>query len=659
VRICIIGKFPPIQGGVSMRTYWSAHGLAQRGHDLHVVTNAKEAQPPFRMHMRPEDWQRCEAEYGTGRVTVHWTDPIDRSQFHLPMASPFVSKLASLAARVHSEKPFDVIFSHYMEPYGIAGHLAAQITGAPHVVRMAGSDAGRLWHHPQLEPLYDHVLRSAQAVIATGAVAKRAIARGVDPGRIAASEGFVVPESLFAPVGPAMDFAGLREELEQYPDGGDLLWGEFKADRAYFGVCGKLGETKGSFALLGAMQRLKHAGLDVGLVALAHGRSEIEERFRAQARELDLLDRILQVPFLPHWRVPEFLRSCLAVCCLEQDFPIANHTPIIPLEVLLCGKCLVGSTEVIRKLPDYWRLPHGYGCVAIENVNDIDLLAERLAAIVKDPLPAVAVGARGYAFARALQSENVFPQALEAILESAASRHEIPRATSTVEEETSGSDDECRFPFTRLARAALVGRAPERRSKADGSVIDLIEARDVLAAVERSVQDGGFGLASIASAVRVEVAIAAAESIPVHSGDDEDLDPLFTLQIKRWALDDEDFSSLLPVRDHRLRVLAFDYDVSEFRGVRDAKELPAEPTRRPSYLAVFAGEHRERTPLLVDRATARILELSDGTRTAGEILERLKREDGLPEAPDNFEWIETLFIDGLVRLRHPEARQMK
>jgi hypothetical protein len=248
-------------------------------------------------------------------------------------------------------------------------------------------------------------------------------------------------------------------------------------------------------------------------------------------------------------------------------------------------------------------LPHGYGCVAIENVNDIDLLAERLAAIVKDPLPAVAVGARGYAFARALQSENVFPQALEAILESAASRHEIPRATSTVEEETSGSDDECRFPFTRLARAALVGRAPERRSKADGSVIDLMEARGVLAAVERSVQNGGFGLASIASAVRVEVAIAAAESIPVHSGDDEDLDPLFTLQIKRWALDDEDFSSLLPVRDHRLRVLAFDYDVSEFRGVLDAKELPAEPTRRPSYLAVFAGEHRERTPLLVDRAT--------------------------------------------------------
>ncbi len=38
-----------------MRTYWSAHGLAARGHEVHVVTNAKEVEPSFRMHMRPED----------------------------------------------------------------------------------------------------------------------------------------------------------------------------------------------------------------------------------------------------------------------------------------------------------------------------------------------------------------------------------------------------------------------------------------------------------------------------------------------------------------------------------------------------------------------------------------------------------------------------
>jgi glycosyltransferase involved in cell wall biosynthesis len=269
LRICIIGKYPPIQGGVSMRTYWTAHGLAARGHDVHVVTNAKEVRPPFRMHMRPKDWKRCEASYGAGSVTVHWTDPADDSQFHIPMASPFVSKLAAVAARVHTERPFDVILSYYMEPYGLAGHLAAQMTGAPHVARMAGSDAGRLWHHPQFEPLYDHVLRSADVVIAVGTVAERAVRRGVDPGRIASAGGFAVPEELFTPKGPRLDLARMRKEVAADPDLRDLQWGGFTGGRPYFGVYGKLGENKGSFALLAAMSRLKRAGLKFGLVARA------------------------------------------------------------------------------------------------------------------------------------------------------------------------------------------------------------------------------------------------------------------------------------------------------------------------------------------------------------------------------------------------------
>jgi hypothetical protein len=139
VRICIIGKFPPIQGGAPARTYWSAHGLAALGHEVHMVTNAKEAVAPFRMLMRVEDWERSAAAHDEGSVTVHWTDPVDRSQSYIPMASPFVSKLAAVAARAHSERPFDVIYSHYLEPYGVAGWIASQMTDVPHVIRTAGS----------------------------------------------------------------------------------------------------------------------------------------------------------------------------------------------------------------------------------------------------------------------------------------------------------------------------------------------------------------------------------------------------------------------------------------------------------------------------------------------------------------------------------------
>jgi glycosyltransferase involved in cell wall biosynthesis len=647
VRICLIGKFPPIQGGVSMRTFWTAHALAQGGHDVQVVTNAKEAQPPFRMHMRPDDWRRCEAVYGRGGVRVHWSDPIDLSQSYLPMASPFVSKLAAIAARVHEQRPCDVIYSHYLEPYGVAAHLAAQITGVPHVVRMAGSDAGRLWHHPQLEPLYDHVLRSASVVIAAGTVAERAIAHGVDPLRVRPAGGFIVPEELFTPTGPLLDLSELRRELD-HSDTRDQLWGEFAGDRPYFGIAGKLGERKGSFALLAAMQRLREAGLDCGLVALAHGQPDVEARFRADVRERGLVDRVLQIPFLPHWRVPDFLRSCRAVCCLEQDFPIAIHAPIVALEVLLCGRCLVGSTEVIRKLPGFWKLPDKYGCIAITDVNNIEVLAERLGAIIKNPAPAAAVGARGCAFAREQQNGVAFPQMLEQILTSTASRKRLGRRKQEIIREEAEH-----FPLTTIATAVL-SKHSKKRARPIAAKIDLARARRILAELERIKRGRPRSFDVLAAAVSIEVALAQAELEPAPSASDADYDPLFRVSMDGWALEDGGIANLIPLRDSRLRVLSFDFDVAPFRGVSTVNELPVALDHTPSHLAVFAGERR-REPLLVDAATAHILDLCDGTRSVSQIVALIA---GSARDPNHIRWIENMFACGLIGLRQKTERTM-
>ncbi len=642
MRLCIIGKYPPIQGGVSMRAYWSAHALAARGHEVHVVTNAREVEPPFRMHMRACDWQRCEGTYPDGgSVSVHWTDPVDRSQSHIPMASPFVSKLATLAARVHARHRLDVILSFYMEPYGIAGHLAAGMTGAPHVVRMAGSDAGRLWHHPQFEALYDHVLRSAAAVIIGGRVAERAVARGVDPDRIAFAGGVRVPEDLFAPCGPTLDLAGLRAETQTDPHLAAQWWGELAPGRPFIGVYGKLGVRKGSFALLAALRQLADAGLDVGLVALAHGTPEVEAAFRARVHELGLADRVLQIPFLPHWRVPEFLRGCRAVCCFEQDFPIAIHSPIIPREVLLCGTCLVASTELLRKLPGHARLPDAYGCVAIADVNRVDLVSERLAAIVRNSEDAAVVGTRGRAFASALQRDADFPQALERILAAAAARRDPPGTLRRAAAGTEPSHNE-RFALTGLA-AAAIEREPGGRRRGP---LTLKQARRVQVSLDRLIACGRADLRSFAAAVAIEIAIAAAED---DGPTGEPPDPLFRISRRRWALAGDDLRDMVPLRDPRLRVLAFDFDVADFLGVRRAEDLPATPNPRRSYVVAFArtGEGG-RGPLVVDAVTARILQLSDGTRTVGEIHDLV--EGASRAVTRHFAWIENLFVEGLISL---------
>ena len=668
MRICLIGKFPPIQGGVSMRTYWAAHALAARGHEIHVVTNAKEVRPPFRMHMRGQDWQRCEASYGEGSVTVHWTDPVDRSQTYIPMASPFVSKLAGIALRLHAEHPFDVIHSFYLEPYGVAGHLAAQMTGVPHVTRTAGSDAGHLWRHPQLEALYDHLFRSAAGVITGQAVAARAIARGVVADRIAFAGGVIVPESVFTPIGPSIDLPALRAEVASDPDLSELLWGEFAGGRPYFGVYGKLGESKGSFALLAALQRLKNAGLDVGLVALAHGPPAVEERFRAQARDFGLADRILQLPFLPHWRVPEFIRGCLAICCLEQDFPIGFRTPIILREVLLCGTCLVAATEVIRKLPGYSQLPHGFGCVAIEDVNDVDTLSKRLAAIVTDPAPALYVGARGCEFARALQRAESFPQGLERALEAAAAGRPMRSGGPQPADAAAGQEEAgSRFRLCQLA-AGVIERTDRdagtaRKPVAPAEIPDLPWARELLAAIKQRIADGHQHFVGLVLAVEAEIAVVAAEHDADATSTGEPGDPLFRLRMGRWGMTADDLADLICVRDPHLRALAFDFDVAALTAVRTADDLATPPASRRSYIVAFgrsAGRHGgRRDPLVIDAAAARILDLSDGTRRACEVVAELNRDGQLLGGDAAFKRIESLFAHGLILLRDKRLKVVR
>ncbi len=635
-----------------MRTYWTAHGLAARGHDVHVITNALEVQPPYRMLMQQEDWERCEGTYNAGSVRVHWTDPVDRSQSYIPMASPFISKLSSITARVHRERHLNVILSHYLEPYGVAGYLASQMTGVPHVVRMAGSDAGRLWHHPQLEELYDHVLRSAETVIAARTVAERAILRGVEPIRIVPGGDFIVPEDVFSPNGPLLDLARLRRDAEADPDSRELVWGTFSGNRPYFGIYGKLGESKGSFALLEALYRLKLAGHDIGLVALAHGPADVEKRFRTLARRLGLSDRILQLPFLAHWRVPEFIRSCLAVCCLEQNFPINFHSPIVPREVLLCGGCLVAATEIIRKIPEYESLPHGYGCIAIPDVNDVATLTQTLASITVDPAPIGAMGKRGRRFTRAMQDKTPFPQQLESVLQGAAERRPPPSVRVASPTMAGSSQDRDRFPLTRLAAGAY---GCPVSCATDGSSFDLMQARKTLKTVEMAeIKMTALPRASFAAAIRVEIAIAEAEDEAAGDNSTENSDGLFRLQIQRWALDDGAINGLFPYRNPSTRLVSFDFDVSAFHTVQTAADFPAEVPGRPSHLVVFGSSACCRPPVHIDSRTAAILRQINGNSTVADVIKQFIGTECSETAGKEQAWIENLFKLGLIWLR--EAR---
>jgi len=295
-------------------------------------------------------------------------------------------------------------------------------------------------------------------------------------------------------------------------------------------------------------------------------------------------------------------------------------------------------------------VPDGYGCVAIEDVQDIEALSARLAAIVEDPEPIASVAARGRAFARKAQADARDPDRLERLLK-AAVRKRVPSKRARPAAGATAEADDPRFPITQLAARALAEKRESRganEARALPSVpIGLPRACDVLAAVESAVDGGDSSLRPVASAIRLEIAIAEAESAAGAGGEIEELDPLFRLRTKRWAMADGDLAALVPVRDPQLRMMTF--DVSELVDGQTEPRRPAVRPPRSRHVVAFAqvnGERRD--PLFISDGTARILELSDGTRTVVEIAKEMGSGNG--QASGGLQQIEELFVSGLLRI---------
>ncbi len=114
--------------------------------------------------------------------------------------------------------------------------------------------------------------------------------------------------------------------------------------------------------------------------------------------------------------------------------------------------------------------------------------------------------------------------------------------------------------------------------------IDLATAREVLAIIEHDMRKGCPGLKSLALAVRVEVAIATAENETANSDQAVYSDPLFSLQISRWGIEDADFAALLPVRDPRLGFLN---SMMIFRSFMDCVLLRSSPRSQSPVQAMW------------------------------------------------------------------------
>jgi len=259
VKLCLLIKYPPIQGGVSAQGYWAARALAERGHDVHVVTNAEEVEPTYRLMLDDDDRAHLAPRFERGRIWLHGTEPMSRRLMHIPQANPFVSKLAGRATDVVRRFGCELVYSYYFEPFGVAGHLVSSWTGLPHVMRHAGSDVGRLMLSPDLAPTYAEIVRRADGIISGNR--HPFVAQGMAAHAVYRIAPYYIPVEFFHPEAPPLDVDATVATLRRLSRDGAgpaiVAPGSFDAKTPTIGIYGKLGEQKGSFDLVAALGILK------------------------------------------------------------------------------------------------------------------------------------------------------------------------------------------------------------------------------------------------------------------------------------------------------------------------------------------------------------------------------------------------------------------
>lgn len=399
MRICFIGKHPPIQGGVSRENFWTSYALAREGFDVHVVTNAQEVERPFRN--LEDSWFSHPLNNPSfpmkGSLTVH-SSSSSQKQSYIPWANPFVTKLAAIATDVIETYGCDLIYSYYLEPYAMAAYLASQWTGIPYGIRTAGSDIGRLFQCQNLQTSYSQVFRSADYVFAVESTFRRLLHLGVDFEKLYFPVQNSLPTEYFHPAAPPLDINKLVEVIRKDNYHGiipSLLEKFFDPSLPTIGVYGKMGPAKGSFDLLQALGKLRSDGLKFNFLALTQAHEQMVQEFARAVKEYKLEEVTWLLPFIPHWSIPDFIRTCTTVCFLERDFPIKIHSPGVPREVFACGTGLVLSREIAQK--HFYRDQFRDGAnVFLVDPRNIDELATTLKTVLENPDASRRVGMNGY-----------------------------------------------------------------------------------------------------------------------------------------------------------------------------------------------------------------------------------------------------------------------
>lgn len=373
MKICIISKYPPIEGGVSSGIYWLARGLGELNHKVHVVTNCMEVEGDY----REEILENKPGQFEPKNVRVHST--ACDTPFFIPSYNPYIPKLVNIAIEVIRKYDIDLIYSEYLMPYGVAGLMAKYITKKPFMVAHAGSDITRLFDSPSLKSLFIEIFKGADKISATQRHSRKILRRCK-----------ISRDKFIIGLRRSIDLKAFHPDVKPF-DMSLCLRKNKKEKIPTFLYIGKVSKLKRTFNFVDACSVIKKEEFRLIFVV---GNNERSLLLRKHVHSKGLGEKAVFLPFQAPWRIPSLINSATCVVSPETSeepyLPKNTHYPKIAREAMACGRCVVIGKGVAEK-GVYRMLQDGVNSYIVDPDNTKEF-ARRLQSIVKSPDIAIKIG---------------------------------------------------------------------------------------------------------------------------------------------------------------------------------------------------------------------------------------------------------------------------
>lgn len=317
MKILLLTKFPPIQGGESNKAFFLVKELVLRGHDVTIITNSLELNENLLYQMSNLDIDYLKHE----RLTIYNLKSFPLFKF-IPFYDPSSEYIISTGIEIISKEKFDVIIGWYLLPFCSSAFTLSKISSIKFVVQHAGSDLKKLLPHPKLKFFLGHILKSADGIFTYPS--------SLNFMQKFNKNTFVHRPAIPKQFNPFDDRIDLKEYLGLNIDPNKTIL-----------FLGKISKAKGVEFLIKAFKPIstKYNLLIVGEGAY---KSKLEEQIKNEEIENVFFHR-----FIPPWRIPSLTRAIKCVVIPEWNFGVEIHRSGIPLETILCGKQALVSSQII------------------------------------------------------------------------------------------------------------------------------------------------------------------------------------------------------------------------------------------------------------------------------------------------------------------------